>query len=91
MFEPPRSNAFLTKVGSLSSESMEIVQRHRPVYKIPEKEENSQGYKLDDSFQHAIRPVATFVQVLALMPVCGISSDDPGNLSLLSQIVEPTK
>ena len=34
----------------------------------------------DDSFIRAISPVATFVQFLALMPVCGISSSDPSAL-----------
>lgn len=34
----------------------------------------------DDSFHEAIRPIATFVQFLFLMPVCNISSSDTKNL-----------
>lgn len=36
--------------------------------------------KTDDSFHFAIQPVATFVQFLALMPVCGISNSNPSAL-----------
>lgn len=34
----------------------------------------------DDSFHVAMLPVATFVQFLALMPVCRISQADPNHL-----------
>lgn len=40
--------------------------------------ENSlDDYEADDSFHNAMKRVATFVQFLFLMPVCGISNDDP--------------
>lgn len=47
-----------------------------PIYqKTPEKKNQS-----DDSFHVSVSPVATFVQFLALMPVCGISQLDPNDL-----------
>lgn len=34
----------------------------------------------DDSFHRAVAPVATFVQFLGLMPVCGMSNSDANRL-----------
>lgn len=39
------------------------------------------GFKSDDSFHVAMKPIATFVQFLFLMPVCGISYHNPKILS----------
>lgn len=36
--------------------------------------------QIDDSFHQSLSPVATFVQFLSLMPVCGISHPDPSAL-----------
>lgn len=43
-------------------------------------ENSHEDFEADDSFHSAIKRVATFVQFLFLMPVCGISSDDPKKL-----------
>lgn len=44
---------------------------------------NKQKYedKVDEGFHFAITPIATFVQFLALMPVSGISLNNPKHLS----------
>lgn len=69
-----RNKKFLAKArvnGNLIS-GERVVQ----VRELNEFDENS-NQDHDDSFAFAISPVATFVQFLALVPVCGVSQDDP--------------
>lgn len=47
---------------------------------IQEDEEIIEEESFDDSFHKAIKPIATFVQFLLLMPICGISSEFSDNL-----------
>lgn len=42
--------------------------------------QNTQIYKLDDSFCESVKIVTTFVQFLALMPVSGTMCGDPSKL-----------
>lgn len=56
---------------------IKVLQRHQPVYRQNETKLNKQDSIIDDTFHFSIKPVATFVQFLGLMPVCGTSSDDP--------------
>lgn len=53
---------------------------YRSAYRVAPEMYPEEDCELDNSFQYAISPVATFVQFLALMPVCGISSDNPNDL-----------
>jgi Trehalose receptor len=53
------------------------VEQLRPVFRRKVVEDSSKLPQLDDSFQFAISPVATVVQIISLMPVCGISKSDP--------------
>lgn len=53
----------------------EFYQNFQPVYRTPPEKDQLKD-QLDNSFHQAISPVATFVQFLALMPVCGVSHDD---------------
>ena len=47
---------------------------------IQEDDEIIVEENFDDSFHNAIKPIATFVQFLFLMPICGISSELGDNL-----------
>lgn len=60
---------------------IKFVQSHSTQY----EEEDEIGIKkssndIDDSFHFSIRPIATFVQFLFLMPVCGITNNDSDKL-----------
>ena len=68
---------FARKTRCVGGKENEFVQAFQPVYrKSPEMESNPS----DDTFHVAISPIATFVQFLGLMPVCGVSQKNPKKL-----------
>lgn len=50
------------------------------IYSDDVVENSLEDFEADDSFHNGMKRVATFVQFLFLMPVCGISSDNPKEL-----------
>jgi drug/metabolite transporter (DMT)-like permease len=64
----------------VSKRKTTYVEQLSPVFRRKVVADSSKLPQLDDSFQFAISPVATVVQMISIMPVCGISNHHPSAL-----------
>lgn len=60
------------------SEGLKLFKNYPIIFKEKLDEISPKDY--DDSFHMALRPIATFVQFLFIMPVCGVTSDKSEDL-----------
>jgi hypothetical protein len=68
----------VNKISFENVDNFKILRAYRSIFIDDKAKVNKKD--LDNSFHKSLQPIACFVQFLFLMPVCGITSDDPKKL-----------